>query len=260
MPLDHTLTIGDLSTLHYAAIALVAFAASVLGAMSGFGSALIVIAFLAPIIGAQATIPVSAVAMVFSNGGRVWFNRRDIDWPKALVILLPALPCAVLGAQFYASLSAKGAEWLIGIVLGLSVPVRRWLHHHRLEIGTRGLAVSGAGFGLFAGATPGMGPLLVSILLWAGMRGGALIGTDGMIAGGVNLTKALFFGRVNLLDRELVVAGLLIGLCMVPGAYFARRVVMQLGLRVHTYLMEGLLLACGVVYVGRALLTTFGAV
>ncbi|MCC7428620.1 MAG: sulfite exporter TauE/SafE family protein [Alphaproteobacteria bacterium] len=257
--MQDVLAISDLTWMHYAGIAIVAFIASMMGAMSGFGSGLIVIAFLAPIIGSKATIPVTSVAMVFSNFSRIWFNRREIDWRVALYMMVPAVPFAVVGAYFYSTLSGRGVDWLIGIVLSISVPLRRFLHRHRYEIGSRGLAAFGAGFGLFAGATPGMGPLLVSILMWAGLRGPGLIGTDGIAAMGVNLTKAVFFSQAGLLDTELTIAGMLIGLCTIPGAYAARLIVLRLGLRMHTLLMEGLLVVCGIWFVGRALQASFGS-
>jgi len=83
--------------------------------------------------------------------------------------------------------------------------------------------------------------------------GGALVGTDAVIGIVVNLVKAIMFGRLELLDHSLVLAGLLVGLCMVPGAYAARWLIDRMAMRIHTAIVESLVAFSGLSFLWSAL-------
>ena len=66
----------------------VAFGASVLGGLSGFGTGLALPAFLAPLVGVTNVIPVLAVAMLFTNGSRAIALRCEVQWRHVFRALL----------------------------------------------------------------------------------------------------------------------------------------------------------------------------
>ena len=60
------------------------------------------------------------------------------------------------------------------------------------------------------------------------------------------------FGAASMLTWNLLLAALLIGLCTVPGAFVARRIMDRLPVHVHTWIMEGLVVAGGASFVWEA--------
>src|SRR5260221_55628 len=116
--------------------------------------------------------------------------------------------------------------------------------------------VSSFGAGLVV--TPFLVPVVgvkgvVPLVLGLGLTGGALVGTDAVIGIVVNLVKAIMFGRLELLDHSLVLAGLLVGLCMVPGAYAARWLIDRMAMRIHTAIVESLVAFSGLSFLWSAL-------
>jgi len=68
----------------------------------------------------------------------------------------------------------------------------------------------------------------------------------------MGFAKVALFGGVARLDAQLAAAGLLIGLCTAPGAFVARWLMARIPLRVHTLLMEAVVLIGGAGFLWRA--------
>ena len=61
----------------------------------------------------------------------------------------------------------------------------------------------------------------------------------------LNITKSLVFGIGDLLDRELVSLGLVVGLCTIPGGLLGKWIVRNTSIEVHTIVVEVLMFAGG---------------
>jgi uncharacterized protein len=244
--------LAQLGAEQFVLIAAVAFAASILGGLAGYGTGLILPIFLAPAVGVANVVPVMAVAMILNNGSRVAAFWRDIQWPHVWRILAFGLPACVAGAYGYTLLEARTVALLLGAFFIASVPLRRWLVHAGWQLGARGVAVAGAGFGFVNGAMTGAGLLLISTLMAAGVEGAALIATDAIVSVVMGLAKVALFGGFARLDLQLGAAGLLIGLATAPGAFVARWLLARIPLKVHTALMEVVVLAGGAGFLWRA--------
>ena len=223
----------------------VCFAAGVLGGLSGYGAGLLVTVFIAPIVGPKALIPLISVLMLINNASRVWFYRHATDLRRALQIAAAAIPMAWLGAQFYVRLESEVIQAVLGAVLILSVPTRRWLDRARITPGPVGIYGIGAAFGFLSSIIVGAGMLLVPMLMGIGYAGPALLATDAAIAVLVNLAKALIFGSVDALTLPHFALGLALGLCTVPGTACAASILRRTSLRVHSLLIEGLIVFGG---------------
>jgi len=245
--------LADLGAAQFLLIGTVAFAASILGGLAGYGTGLVLPIFLAPAVGVANVVPVMAVAMILNNGSRVAAFWRDIQWPHVRRILLFGLPACVAGAYGYTLLEARAVALLLGLFFIAVVPLRRWLARAGWQLGARGVAVAGAGFGFVNGAMTGAGLLLISTLMAAGVQGAALIATDAIVSVIMGLAKVALFGGFARLDLQLGVAGLLIGLCTAPGAFVARWLLARIPLKVHTAMMEIVVLAGGAGFLWRAL-------
>jgi len=86
--------------------------------------------------------------------------------------------------------------------------------------------------------------MLVPFLIGAGLAGEIMIGTVAMLGFSLNVTKTIVFGMSPLLTNELMVTGILVGLCTIPGAFVGRWLVRNTSVRVHAQFME-IFIACG---------------
>jgi uncharacterized membrane protein YfcA len=174
--------LGDVAPLTALLLLVAAFFASFVGGVSGFGTGLIIAMLITPIVGAKAVIPVLSVFMAFTNGSRVWFFRKGLDWRPVALIALPAVPASVLGAMLQVRIESLAMQVLLGLILILAVPVRRWLEGRKVAPGATALMVFGAAFGFSSSLIIGTGMLIIPMLLGTGLTGGALLATDAAIA------------------------------------------------------------------------------
>jgi uncharacterized membrane protein YfcA len=216
----------------------VAFCASVLGGLSGYGTGLVLPVFLVPLVGVTNVIPVMAVAMLLNNGSRVIAFWRDVQWLHVRRILALGLPACVAGAYSYTLLSSRWVAVLLGSFLLASVPLRRILRRARRELSPGMELGAGAVFGYINGGMTGAGVILISILMSVGIAGSALVATDAVISVLMGLAKVALFGRLAALDLQLLLLGLLVGLCTAPGAFVARALLKRIPAGVHAWFME----------------------
>jgi uncharacterized membrane protein YfcA len=93
---------------------------------------------------------------------------------------------------------------------------------------------------------------LISLLMAAGLQGAAVIGTDAIVSVIMGAAKIVLFGSVARLDLQLALAGVLVGLCTVPGGFIARRLLEAIPMPVHTAVMEAVVLGGGASFLWRA--------
>ena len=89
---------GDAIPLQYALVAAVAFAASLLGGVTGYGSGLLLPPILVPIVGAEAVVPIIGLSALFTNGSRLAAYRAAFEPRRAALIVACSLPGCLLGA------------------------------------------------------------------------------------------------------------------------------------------------------------------
>ena len=237
----------DLDLLTLLLVAAAAFGTAVFHSVGGFAGGLLLAICLAPILGVKETVPVTATAMIVSNVTRIWVFRQSIDWRAFAAVFGCAAPFIVVSAVIYISLPVTVVALLLGTFLIISVPLRRAMAKRNFQVGLKGLAAAAVPYGLISGSTFGAGMMLAPFLLGFGLAGEYLIGTVAAIGFGLNLTKSLVFGFSPLLGQALLLKGVLIGLCTIPGAYVGRWIVRQTPLRIHSLFMEGFIL-CGAAY------------
>ena len=244
---------STLGAADYLMVSLVCLFASTLSGMSGFGGGMIISVFIAPIIGVEAVVPVMSVLMLFTNGFRVWIYLRSLDWRITLLIVSTSIPSVLLGSLFYVSVDTGVIGLLLGAILIASVPLRRYLDRRKVVVSPGAMRVFGIPYGFLGGTAIGAGMLLIPILLGAGLAGPALLATDAAIAVAMNVAKVLVFGRFEALDLQLFAAGVLMGLCTIPGTWAASWIVTRTSIRVHTLFMEALVLAGGTMFIYQGL-------
>lgn len=244
--------LADASALQLALVCLVAFFASVLGGLAGYGTGLVLPVVLAPLVGVANVIPVMAVAMMLNNGSRVAAFWRDVQWAHVRQLLAFGLPACVVGAWGYTLLSGRWIGFLLGAFLLASVPLRRVLARARFRFSRAGEQGAGAVFGFIDGGMTGTGVILISILMSAGVQGAALIATDAVVSVTLGLVKIALFSGLATLNLDLAATGLLIGVCTAPGAFVARRLLDYISARTHAWVMELIVIAGAIALIWRA--------
>lgn len=242
---------GDVTLLHYALVALVAFIAAIIGGVAGYGTGLLLPPVLVPLIGPQAVVPVIAVSALMTNASRLVAFRTSFDAPRALLITLCALPFCLIGAYLYTLLSSGHVAMLIGIVLILLVPVRRILTRLHGHLSNKGVAAAGSAYGLLVGGTTGSGVVLLSILLAAGLQGPAVIATDAGISLVLGAVKTLVFQSAGALPLSSWIMAAVIGVAALPGAFIAKRLAHRLSLKAHTSILDAVVILGGAILIAQ---------
>jgi uncharacterized membrane protein YfcA len=242
-----------LEVSEYLLIAIVAFTASILGGIAGYGTGLLLPPVLVPLIGAEAVVPVISVSALISNTSRLLAFRKEFDVRRATLVTAAALPTCILGAYAYTFLCGPGVSVLIGTVLVLVVPLRRIVGRARSALAERELAGAAALYGLLSGGTAGTGIVLLAILVAAGLHGPAVIATDAAVSLVIGVAKAAVFQSAGYLPLWCWALAILIGTAAIPGAFVARRIAYRLTTRAHIAVLDAVVIVGGVILVVQGL-------
>lgn len=244
---------ADISLAQLMIVACVTLVASVIGGVAGYGTGALMPLVLVPMVGAEPVVPIIAISALFTNLGRVAAFLSHVDARRAVIIIASAALTCVLGAWGYSQLSGIGAALVIGSMLILSVPLRRIARRRALTISDGGLAIGAAGFGLVVGGTSGSGAILLSLLMAAGLEGAAVVATDAVVTIVIGLVKVVTFGVTGILTAQVIAFGLLIGTIAFPGGFLAKMLVARMPIRVHTTMLDGVIILGGVTMIVAAL-------
>ena len=246
--------LAELSASELSLIAAMAVFASLIGGVAGYGTGALMPLVLVPIVGPEPVVPIIAISALFTNSGRAFAFREVIDTRRALIILVTAIPTTMIGAWGYTLLTGKGAMLVIGSMMTLSVPLRRLSKKHGMTLTEGGLAVASVLWGFVVGGTSGAGILLISMLMAVGLEGAAVIATDAAISVIIGIVKIGVFGVFGAVSAKVVAVALLIGCAAFPGAFIAKAIVDRLPLRVHTAILDAVVICGGVLMIVGALM------
>jgi uncharacterized membrane protein YfcA len=244
---------ADISLIQLVLVAGMALVASVVGGMAGYGTGALMPLVLVPLIGAEPVVPIIAISAIFSNLSRATAYRRYADRRRALIVILASAITTALGAYGYTMLTSAGASMVIGTMLILSVPLRRFASRRELRIGETGLGFSAVAYGVVVGGTAGSGVILLSLLMASGLEGAAVIATDAVISLSTGIIKISVFGLAGVVTPQVIAFAVLIGAVALPGAFFARSFVERMPVHIHTAILDAAVIIGGVVMMSAAL-------
>jgi uncharacterized protein len=234
-------------------IAATAVCTSVLGGVTGYGTGALMPLVLVPIVGAEPVVPIIAISATVTNISRALAFRHAIDWRRARLVVLCAIPTCVLGAWGYTLLSGPGAMLLIGSMLLVAVVLRRVIGRFGFRCSDRGLAIGAVGWGVVVGGTNGAGVIIMSLLMAVGLTGAAVIATDATLSVVIGIVRLSVFGVAGAAAAKVVAVALLIGVATFPGAFLARIMVERLPIHVHTAMLDIVVVIGGVAMIAGAI-------
>jgi len=207
---------------------------------------------LVPMIGAEPVVPIIAISSIFSNLSRLAAFIRHVDPHRAGIVIVAAALTTAFGAFGYTRLSNSGAALVIGAMLILSVPLRRFARRRDLRIGDTGLAASAVGYGVVVGGTSGSGVILLSLLMASGLEGAAVIATDAVISVATSIIKISVFELAGVVTAQVLAFAVLIGAIALPGAFLAKAFVERMPLHIHAAILDVAVIAGGTVMIFSA--------
>jgi uncharacterized protein len=213
----------------YALIALMAVVAGTVGGVIGFGSSIILMPILVWVFGPKQAVPIMAVSALFANGSRVFIWWRELSWPPIFYYCLAGVPAAAFGARTFVELSPRLVEAVLGVVLILMIPARRWLAARQWTLKAWHLIFPGLAIGYLSGLMVSTGPINTPFFLAHGLAKGAFIGTEALA----------------LLPVEAIIKGVLVGSALTVGAFLSKRIVERIKVEQFKLLMDGVLLFAG---------------
>ena len=219
-------------------IVLIAFITACISGVTGVAGGLLPAIFLTPIVGITTIMPVLGVMLTIGSFSRSWVNRGDFHSEVFFRIALPALPMVVVGGLTYAQLEANAIALLLGSVVLISIPLRRWAKSKSVKTSPLTLSCIGGVFGFLAGSAVGPGMLLIPFMLGYGLSRTSFVATMAVIATLTNATRVVTYGSVGLMTQEIILVGLLAGAATLPGNIIGRRFLRGMNNNSHSILVD----------------------
>lgn len=230
-------TIGIYSVIAIVTITL--FTSAIHGA-TGVAGGLLLSAAIAPIIGVKPIVPVLSVALLISHSTRALLNASHFDKKAFFSVTITAVPCIILAAIFYGRMSSNLIASILGCVILISIPIRRWAKHQEIKASSKTLSGVGTIYGALSGVSIGPGMLLTPFLLGYGLTREAFVASLAVIALVTNITRVTVFGFDSLLDANYILLGVLIGLVTIPGNWIGRSYLRKMSNENHSSLVDAL--------------------
>jgi uncharacterized protein len=237
--------------LRWIILALAAFFASTLAAVTGFGGAAVLLPVLVATFGIRDAIPILTVAQLIGNGSRVWFNRRELDWRVVAWFAVGGIPMALLGGYLFAKAPLSALTRLLGAFLLLVVVWRHVRPRQPRPFPTPAFAGIGAGASFLSALLGSVGPVMAPFFLAYGLVKGAYIGTEALATVVMHVTKLVAYRQADVLTWGGVLIGLALGPIMVCGSWLGKRIVDRLPERVFIAVIEGVLVVAGILFLVR---------
>ena len=216
-----------------------AFVTGVLHGATGMLGGIVMTALLSQIIGIKQAIPVMTCALVFSHASRVCIYWKNIDRSIAARVLIFGAPTLIFGAYLFSILDTKIIAIVFVSFLILSFPMKYYARRHNIETGPKLLSFASIIWGMLAGNVIGPGFFLAPFLLGTGMNRLAFVGTLAGITLAMNSIKLVVFGATNLLNVDLLILGVIVGLCTIPGNWVGKAILLKLSDVHHRYIVDG---------------------
>ncbi len=242
----HTLVLTE-----WVVLLVVAFGAATLAAVSGFGGAALLLPVLALFFGLRDAVPILTVAQLIGNGSRVYFNRRQVNYPIIGWFSVGAIPMAVVGGALFAVAPLGTLTRLLGVFLIVIVVWRRVYPRGLHRPPLKSFALIGGVSSLISALLGSVGPLVAPFFLASGLVKAAYIGTEALAAVVMHVTKLFVYGKLSLLSISTFAHGMALGPVMIGGSFVGQRIVHRLSERVFVAVVEAAILMAGVLFLVR---------
>jgi uncharacterized membrane protein YfcA len=184
---------------------LLGFFASLISAVFGFGTALLVLAIGSHILPVKETIALATVLFAASTITKTIVFGKHIDWRVAGYMALVSLPFAFAGASLMVHMPTDVLKRSLGAMIMLYIIFTRCKYIPAVKIGTIGLIVGSASYGFVSGLL-GSGSIIKAVIFREmSISKEAFVGVMAATSVLSNLAKLTAYTKSDLLGRELAV-------------------------------------------------------
>ena len=220
-------------------------AAGVLGGVIGFGTTIILMPALVYFYGPIQAIPIIALVATVANLSRIFLWWSQINWRVCFVYSLTGVPAVILGVNTLVSLNERLVEMTLGFFLIALIPIRRWMRNKNFYLKLWQVGLVGAGIGYLTGIVATTGAINTPFFLAYGLSKGAFLGTEAASTLSILFTKGITFHQLGFLNIAAVIQGLCIGVFVLVGSIFSKKIVLALPEKKFLMLMELVMLISG---------------
>jgi uncharacterized membrane protein YfcA len=219
--------------------------------VTGFGGAAVLLPDLVIAFGPRDAVPILTVAQLVGNGSRVWFNRREVNYPVVGWFALGGVPLAFVGGLLFARAPLPELTRVLGAFLLVTVAWRRLKPRKSFKFGVRWFAVIGAGASFLSALLGSVGPLMAPFFLGYGLVKGAYIGTEALATVVMHVTKLVAYQRAAVLSESSFLTGLVFAPVMVLGSWIGKRIVDRVPKQIFVVLIEATMTIAGLLFLVR---------
>jgi uncharacterized protein len=207
---------------------ILAFAASIISATFGFGSALILIPFSSFLLPIKEAIAIITIFFIASNLAKIIIFRKHIDWKMIFLIWAGAVPMVLIGAYLMVYTPSNIIKKVLGVIIILYVVNDYFNLTKRVKLNKIGIACAGGGYGFFAGIIGTGSAIKAALLTHLGLRKEKFIAIMATSAILINVIKTIIYSKFNLVSQTDIplIVGLII--CAFSGAYVGRNLVKKI--------------------------------
>jgi uncharacterized membrane protein YfcA len=225
-----------------------AFALAWLSSVGGMGGGVLMMAVLTALFGLQVAVPVLTLTQLASNGGRVWFNRADVQWRLVGWHALGAVPFALGGGLVFAHVPVEPLKRLLGVLLIATIVWRR-LRPHLARPGERAFIAIGGATGLGSSLLGAAGPVAAPFFLAYGLVGGPYIATEAAASLVIHVTKAAAYGAGSLVSLKVFLLGAALTPAVTAGTWAGTKMLPHMSNRLFVCVAEVGILLAGILFV-----------
>lgn len=235
------------------ALAVLGLFAGVLTTLAGQGGGLFLLLVCSALVGPHAALAITAPALLFGNLHRAALFRRAIDRGLAARMIAGAVPGSIVGGLLAGVMPGWGLQAILVGLTALSIAkAARWLS---FDVPRAALGPSGLVIGAMTGTAGGAGVLLAPVLLSAGLRGPAFVGTVSTVAVATHAGRVLAYASNGAFTASLALPIVVVTFAIFVGNALGGRARAALSEATTTRIEYGVLVSC----VGASLFGAIGA-
>jgi len=196
--------------------------------------------------------PILAIASLASSLQRCWLYRRDIEL-RIVAFNVPGLALGVALGAF--ALRGLDPRWLSGLVGGFLVvmAVRHFRSGQDLKLPGGPISFGTASFtaGALSAVVGASGPIMNPVYLGAGIVKQAMVGTKAASTLAMQVFKIGAFLSLGLLGRDVLIAGLVVGVGTFVGNALGARLLGRISTARFKHAVYSVLLLAGLSMIAR---------
>ena len=203
-------------------ILIIGLFAGILSSSIGFGGGMVLLPVVTAFYGIEVAVPVCTIAQLLSNASRSVFGWEEIEWKKTLWFLLPSIPLTALGAYGFSVAPKNIMTCVVGVALIVFAiqKIRGKLHFPK---GPLNMFIGGCVTGFINGMLSISGPLSSAVFLTLDLSPVSYIASEATAATVMHIVKIIVYGKLDLVNTDIIVTGLSIAIAMIIGNYIAMR-------------------------------------